>query len=385
TLTYTYDPLGQLVREVRSGSNPYEREYSYDNAGNRLSRSLNGQVVDRLVYDVANQLVSLNGRRWRHDANGNVVLRQVGNQSWGLSYDVEDRLVGIRLQGKAGVGLEGHQDARVENFYDGLGRRVKEINHLTNTVREFVYAGGTLIAEKVNGSWVPMVYGLELAQRNGLYQHWSWRGDLVATSDSNGTPTSAPITDAFGDRVSGGTLDYDWNGAWLYRNVANTGGLMHVGARWYDPYVGRFLQKDPWLGSIYAPLTLNAYQYCGNEPLQWVDPSGEIPLVVAAIIIGVAVGIAVDEVIEAVSGTRYNPPSLNQGLILGGIAICTGSLPRSGEGTFQGPRGGGKISGPVKIGPGVVGIGVGTSLGTAGIVDLIEQLVGIDIGWFYTP
>jgi hypothetical protein len=28
------------------------------------------------------------------------------------------------------------------------------------------------------------------------------------------------------------------------------------------------------LGSIYAPLTLNAYGYCVNDPLQWVDPSG---------------------------------------------------------------------------------------------------------------
>jgi hypothetical protein len=30
----------------------------------------------------------------------------------------------------------------------------------------------------------------------------------------------------------------------------------------------RFLQQDPWLGSIYAPLTLNAYGYCVNDPLQ---------------------------------------------------------------------------------------------------------------------
>ena len=72
---------------------------------------------------------------------------------------------------------------------------------------------------------------------------------------------------------------YDWNGAWLYRNeLTETGGLVQVGVRWYDPYTGRFLQKDPWLGSLYAPLTLNAYGYCVNDPINAVDPSGRIIL-----------------------------------------------------------------------------------------------------------
>ncbi len=34
------------------------------------------------------------------------------------------------------------------------------------------------------------------------------------------------------------------NGAWGYRNEAHTGGLRKVGVRWYDPTIGRFLQKD---------------------------------------------------------------------------------------------------------------------------------------------
>jgi hypothetical protein len=50
--------------------------------------------------------------------------------------------------------------------------------------------------------------------------------------------------------------------------------LQKVGVRWYDPAIGRFLQKDPWLGSLYAPLTLNAYGYCVNEPVSYVDYSG---------------------------------------------------------------------------------------------------------------
>jgi len=63
--------------------------------------------------------------------------------------------------------------------------------------------------------------------------------------------------------------------------------LQKVGVRWYDPALGRFLQQDPWLGSIYAPLTLNAYGYCVNDPLNAVDPTGGklILLVVIAVLL----------------------------------------------------------------------------------------------------
>jgi len=78
--------------------------------------------------------------------------------------------------------------------------------------------------------------------------------------------------------VNGMRQVYDWNGAWLYRNeLTETGGLVKVGVRWYDPVVGRFFQQDPWLGSVYAPLTLNGYAYCVNDPVNAVDPGGMQP------------------------------------------------------------------------------------------------------------
>ena len=116
----------------------------------------------------------------------------------------------------------------------------------------------------------------QIASMGAEFKHRSLRGDLVATSGSSGGFSSAAITDAFGDLVAGVRQTHDWNGLWGYRNeLVEAGGLMKVGVRWYDPTVGRFLQMDPWLGDIYVPLTLNAYGYCLNDPLQWVDPKGE--------------------------------------------------------------------------------------------------------------
>jgi len=142
----------------------------------------------------------------------------------------------------------------------------------------YLETSDTLIAERVNGEWVYYGYGAAMyAQTSSTgteFKHWSWRGDLAAKSRDSGAYLPAPITDAFGDLVSGTRETYDWNGLWGYRNEPFSGGLQKVGVRWYDPAVGRFLQVDPWLGSVYQPRTLNGYGYCVNEPVQMVDPSG---------------------------------------------------------------------------------------------------------------
>ncbi len=51
-------------------------------------------------------------------------------------------------------------------------------------------------------------------------------------------------------------------------------GLVYLRARMYDPQLGRFPQRDEWWGSADDPPSLNTQTYVGNNPLNWVDPSG---------------------------------------------------------------------------------------------------------------
>lgn len=43
-------------------------------------------------------------------------------------------------------------------------------------------------------------------------------------------------------------------------------GLYYLRARYYEPSIGHFINKDAYEGDINNPLTLNLYTYVGNNP-----------------------------------------------------------------------------------------------------------------------
>jgi RHS repeat-associated protein len=67
-------------------------------------------------------------------------------------------------------------------------------------------------------------------------------------------------------------------------------GLYYYGARYYDASIGRFISADTLVQSLLNPQCLNRYSYCINNPLKYIDPSGNafafaalIPFMAAAI------------------------------------------------------------------------------------------------------
>jgi len=99
-------------------------------------------------------------------------------------------------------------------------------------------------------------------------------------SDEDGEGVDAARYSAFGELVEGTSHRYGYAGAYGYQTDTDGSGgpgafpFLHVGARYYDPATGRFLQRDP-IGILGG---LNVYEYVQNRPASAVDPDGLVPI-----------------------------------------------------------------------------------------------------------
>ena len=49
-----------------------------------------------------------------------------------------------------------------------------------------------------------------------------------------------------------------------------------MNARFYNPSSGRFLSQDSYSGNPQDPWTQHLYAYCGNNPVNMIDPTGHL-------------------------------------------------------------------------------------------------------------
>ena len=124
-------------------------------------------------------------------------------------------------------------------------------------------------------------YGLQRlgADYNGAQTTYLYdgRGSMVNETNGSGTSMSAYLYDEWGSLISGKVhTNGFYSDNYLYNAEAMdiTTELYYLRARYYDPSQGRFMQQDTFLGYIETPISQNLYIYCGNSPLNYIDPSG---------------------------------------------------------------------------------------------------------------
>ena len=215
-----------------------------------------------------------------YDANGNLVQ---GKDKY-YEYDSFNNLIRVRNDGPAGTILE-------EYTYDHNGNRVKKVEYLLGGGNNTYYYIGNDFVRKVNssGTYDDVYYydGNNLVGKNEsgtmYFFHPDHLGSTNLVTDLAGNNVEETTYYPYGLILSGGTTE---NRLYTGKEKDSTD-IHYFGARYYDPYMRRFIQPDPVIQNVYNPQGLNRYSYVLNNPYKYVDPDGrfvaEATLIVGAL------------------------------------------------------------------------------------------------------
>jgi RHS repeat-associated protein len=330
-----------MIVTTGDGATPISSSFLHDVAGNvhTIVDSVDASYNRKLSYDALNRVSTVNGP-WgngqvQYDGAGNVTAHILGNDTAGYEYDASNRLAAVTRTGSRAGRTEYHYDslgnasphgpghyaydnagnltrgcAGCQFAYDGTQTRVKTTLADGTATYEFRSTNGLLLAQwrKRPGHYDTLKEHIHLAGKEVAEQRTHFLGDdikpvtwMFLQPDPAGSPVSATWT-------GGGLLfkeSYQPHGSpiantaapYTRRSFAGTTqdapDLMHMGARYYDPQIGRFLSVDPKEADPSDLHSLNRYAYANNNPYRYVDPDGHSPLdlgffVVDAVKLGMA-------------------------------------------------------------------------------------------------
>jgi RHS repeat-associated protein len=201
---------------------------SIDFAGNLTYGPLTNNTFGTYTYDPRNELTSAGGLNYGYDPAGNRTSTTNGTNIAVYVIDPKTSQVLIRIKGG------------ITNYY--------------------VYGTGLLYESDETAASI----------KTAFYHH-DCRGSTVTLTDSNGIPTDVIQYSPYGATTyRAGTNDtpFLYNGQFGVQTDPN--GLLYMRARYYNPYISRFLNSDPnGFGG-----GLNFYLFCNGNPVSDEDPFG---------------------------------------------------------------------------------------------------------------
>jgi RHS repeat-associated protein len=157
--------------------------------------------------------------------------------------------------------------------YNGDGLRTSKTVDGIST--QYVLDLATTLPVVISDTDAIYLYGLDIIaeqQTEMLYYMHDGLGSVRQLLDSAGNVETSYAYDPFGVPLAGGDVynPYRYTGEACDEEVE----LLYLRARYYQPEVGRFITKDPSPGDLLRPLSLNAWVYAANNPVNLADPTG---------------------------------------------------------------------------------------------------------------
>ena len=139
---------------------------------------------------------------------------------------------------------------------------IRETNSTTGDITDYLYGDDLIKQTKA---------------ANDSYYLYDGLGSARALTNSAGTITDTYNYESFGTVLNqtGATPN---NYLFTGEQFDNALGMTYLRNRYYDSSIGRFNQMDTWMGNNSDPVTLHKYLYANADPVNNIDPSGNISL-----------------------------------------------------------------------------------------------------------
>jgi RHS repeat-associated protein len=268
-LYFEYDAIGRLEKVISPNAS-YREEFRYDALGRLRHSSRDGthEYLDTAHVHAVTQ--TTNGSVRQYDVNGN--LERVTDPS-GRNLEIE-----WTHDGRPALIRDVTAGSTIRSSYDVSGHRI--IKHRSAAERIFYF--GPLI---------------EFAEPAGFIKYYYVGNQLVARRDAVGiryyhddvTRSTRLETNAAGEVVN--RYDYSAYGihlldrgavpndvAFAGNHVDDETGLVYMNDRYYDPVLAQFISADNIVPDPSDPQYLNRYAYARNDPINFSDPSGHVPV-----------------------------------------------------------------------------------------------------------
>ncbi|HTE17896.1 MAG TPA: RHS repeat-associated core domain-containing protein [Armatimonadota bacterium] len=344
--------------------------YALDANGNRTGKTAGG-VTTYYGHDAQNKLLWTNQgtnaaptagqaspyRRYTYDPLGQPTQIERRDSTGGAvasdRYDW-DGMGKLRRVRDTPAGLDRYTAA-----YDGGGTRVSSV--LGGVPHTYSYGMGLLHDDAGSTTYTPGVSQRKNGVDHTFHEDWRTSTRYLMDATGNMAPTAYRY-DAYGNTTASGGPDqtsFKFAGGVGYESDAPNG-LQLLGARYYDPAVGRFLNPDP----ISYAGGLNLYAYCENDPVNAVDPSGLVSKLVA-----VALAAAATYIGKSASEEHYDLLDPQSDMLVNGRPYLPQSNTINLHLAYMKSRGMGVLAARVRV------------VGTKDLRSIEANAITRDIGW----
>jgi RHS repeat-associated protein len=300
---YGYDDLYRLTSATitnTGNSQNYTQTYVYSVTGNITNKSDVGSYTYGNIHPQA--VTGANGVTYAYDANGSLTSDGTWTHTW---------------NGRNQIVFSTDGTTTVTYAYDESGRRLIKDDGTTETLYINRYF------DKEGANSVAYIYGgnLKLATKKDsstAFHHLDHLSGSNVSTDSNGDTLELNDYYPYGSsridqRTGGYTNNYLFTGKELDQDTR----LYYYGTRYYNATLGRFVSADTWFGGLGDPQSLNKFAYARNNPLMYVDPSGNVFALALALPALEAIAAKIVEVASVVIMTSIvvhdiqNPPLIS--------------------------------------------------------------------------